>query len=78
MSCDDYKMEQWLPIWNVYRKINIWFETLNHFLIYEGFARDNTDEDMLVLGELVYFETQYNRILNIDKSEVSTDGTSKL
>ena len=29
------------------------------------------------MGELVYFELQSNRILNLDESEVSTDGTSK-
>ena len=39
---------------------------------------ENTDEDRLVLGKLVYFESQSNRILNIDKNGVSIDGTSKL
>ena len=37
--------------------------------------REKTDQDMLVLGGLVYFESQSNIILNIDESEVSTDGT---
>ena len=55
-----------------------WFETLKHFLIDKGFAREKTDEDSLVLGELVYFESQSNIILNLDKSEVSTNGTLKL
>ena len=30
------------------------------------------------MGELVYFESQSNIILNLDKSEVSTNGTLKL
>ena len=30
------------------------------------------------MDELVYFESQSNIILNIDESEVSTDGSSKL
>ena len=51
---------------------------MKHFLIDEGFESENTDEDRLVLGELVYFESQSNRILNHDKSEVSIDGTSKI
>ena len=29
-------------------------------------------------GEIVYFELQLDRILNLDESEVSTDGTLKL
>ena len=48
------------------------------FLIDKGFAREKTDEDRLVLGELIYFESQSNIIINPNKSEVSIDGTSKL
>ena len=69
-------MEQRHLIWTTYRNINIRFETLKHFLIDKGFAREKIDEDRLVLCELVYFESQSNRILNIDESEFSTDGTS--
>ena len=29
-------------------------------------------------GELVYFEGQTDRIINLNESEVSTDGTTKL
>ena len=31
VSGDDYNMEQSCFIWNMYRSINIWFETLKHF-----------------------------------------------
>ena len=71
-------MEQRRLIWTTYRNINIWFETLKRFLIDKGFTRENTDEDRLVLGDIVYSEPQSNTILNLDKSEVSTDGTSKI
>ena len=54
MSGDDYNMDQTRLIWTTYRDINIWFETWI-FKIDKGFAREKTDEDILVLGELVYF-----------------------
>ena len=40
--------------------------------------QEKKDEDGDVTGELVYFDEQTDRILNLDESEVSTDGTSKL
>ena len=46
-------------------------------LIDLGFARATTADDD-VEGELVFFDGQLERILNIDESEVTTDGTSKL
>ena len=46
-------------------------------LIDLGFARATTADDD-VKGELVFFDGQLEQILNIDKSEVTTDGTSKL
>ena len=67
VSGDDYKMEQRHLIWTTYRNINIRFKTLKHSLIDKGFAREKIDEDRLVLCELVYFESQSNRILNIDE-----------
>ena len=57
---------------------NIWFETLKHFFIDKIFAREKTDVYRLVLGKIVYFESQSNTILNFDESEVSTDVTSEL
>ena len=32
----------------------------------------------MTIGKLVYLESQTYRILNLDKSEVSTDGTTKI
>ena len=78
MSGDEHKMEKRRLIWTTYRNINIWFENLKHFLIDKRFVCEKTYGDRLVLNELVYFESQSNRVLNIDESEVSTDGTSKI
>ena len=50
------------------------FETL---FIDKGFACAKTEGDDCD-GELVYFEGQTDRIMNLDESEVSTDGTTNL
>ena len=79
VSGDDYKMEQRRLIWTTYRNINICFETYkNVFPIDKVFLHEKADKDRLVLGELFYFESQSNITLNLNESEVSTDGTSKL
>ena len=77
VNSGDFKMEQRRLIWTTYSNINIWFDTLKHFFIDKGFARVSTEEDGDI-GEIVYFDNQTDRILNLDESEVSTDGTSKL
>ena len=51
---------------------------IEFFFIDKGFAPEKINEDRLLLGELFYFKSQSNIILNLDKSEVLTDGTSKL
>ena len=55
VSGGDYKMQQRLLIWTTYRNINIQCE-ISLFLIDNRFTREKTDEDRIVLGELVYFE----------------------
>ena len=55
--------------------------TLKKFFVEKGFTRlvtDDNDDDDDVVGELVIFQSQLHCILNLDESEVSTDGTSKL
>ena len=71
-------MEKRRLVWSTYNNINIWFEQMKKELIELGFARAVTTEDVDVVGELVFHPGQLDRILNIDESEVSTDGTSKL
>ena len=74
------KMEQRRLEWTTFQNINKWFDSLKEFFVKNKFARVATEEDKLkgVEGELVFLESQTHRIINLDESEVSTDGTSKL
>lgn len=73
VSGDDYKIGQRCLACTTYT--NILFEALKRFLIDKGIARVKMDQNRLVVYELEFFELQTNRILNFDKSEVSTYGT---
>ena len=64
--------------WTTWSNINVWFDTLKHFFVTMGFARLKTKEDGDIEGELVFLKFQTDRILNLDESEVSTDGTTKI
>ena len=73
------KMEERRAVWNFFNNINAWFDTLKNFLLYHKFARNSTPEEIEEKkGELHFFDGQLHRIINLDESEVSTDGTSKL
>ena len=73
------KMEERRAIWTTYWHINAWFDTLKEFLISHGFARLSTEEEMKEIGsELYFFEGKIDIIINLDESEISTDGTSKI
>ena len=67
----DYKMEERRLRWTTYNNINIWFDTMKTFFIEKGFAREKSDKDGDVKGELVYFHSQIEIILNLDESEVA-------
>ena len=73
-------MEKRRLLWSMYNSINTWFKLLKKELIAMGFARAATaeDGDKDEGGELIFFPGQLDRTLNIDESEVSTDGTSEL
>ena len=72
-------MEERRDVWTTFNKINAWFNTLKQFLLYHKFARGSTPEYIEEKkGELHFFDGQLHRIINLDESEVSTDGTSKL
>ena len=75
-SIHQKKVEQRRLLWTTYNKINMWFESFKKQLIDLGFAREATDDDGDV-GELVFLPGQLERVLNLDESEVTTDGTSK-
>ena len=66
-------------MWTTFNNINAWFDTLKQFLLDHKFARESTPEDIEEKkGELHFFDGQLYIIINLDESEVSTDGTSKL
>ena len=71
-------MEKRRLLWSMYNSINTWFKLLKKELIAMGFARAATaeDGDKDEGGELIFFPGQLDRTLNIDESEVLTDGTS--
>ena len=72
-------MEERQAIWTTYRHINAWFDTLKEFLISHGFDRLSTEQEMKETGRAIsFFEGQLYRIINLDESEISTDGTSKI
>ena len=73
---DNEKLEQRKLLWTTFENINKWFNQLKIFFVEKGFARLATKDDD-VEGELFFFPDQLHRILNIDESEVSTDGTTK-
>ena len=71
--------EQWHSIiWSTYNNIQTWFTLFKKELIDLGFACAATVDDGNDVGELIFFPGQLDWILDIDKSEVSTDGTSNL
>ena len=73
-------MEQQRTISSTYNNINKWFKTLKSNLVEYKFAwvATEVDGDVADVGELIFYEGQLDRILKVDESEVSTDGTSKL
>ena len=64
--------------WTTYSNIDFWFDTLKVFLVEKGFARHKILGEDHVAGELVYFEHQTHRIMNLDESKASTDETTKI
>eukprot|EP00536_Pseudo-nitzschia_multiseries_P003558 jgi/Psemu1/8094/gm1.8094_g len=65
-------------VWTTSNNINTWFETVKEILVVYGFACLVTDEEIRKghEGELVFFPGQLNRILNIDETALTLDGTS--
>lgn len=73
------RMEQRRIEWTTHRNIMKWFDTLREKLITLGFSQIATEYNKTcgVTGEIAFIEGQTYRILNLDESEVSLDGTSK-
>jgi len=65
-------------MWSTCSNLKAWFDTWQHTLTFLGFARmKRTDgSDDLVVGVIVFFDGQTNRILNIDETDGSLDNTN--
>ena len=72
-------MEQRRLQWTTCCNISTWFDTLIEELMDLGFARVTTEEDkqLGVEGELSFLPRQADRVMSLDESEASLDGTSK-
>jgi len=64
-------MEQRRLQWTTHHNLDLWFTTFKSTLIELGFGREPTAEDVEVVGEVVFFDNQKERIVNLDE----TDGT---
>ena len=64
-------------MWTTFNNINDWFDNIKQFLLDHKFARESTPEEIEeTKGELHLFHGQLHRIINLDESKVSTDGTN--
>ena len=72
-------MEKRRDVWKTFNNINDWFDTLKQLLLHHKIECESTPEDIEEKKrELHFFDGQLHIIINLDESEVSTDGTSKL
>jgi hypothetical protein len=68
------KIEERRNKWTTYSNVNIWYSSFKEFLIEEGFAVENDQEDNYP-GELLYGKGQIERIGNIDETGMVIDTT---
>eukprot|EP00536_Pseudo-nitzschia_multiseries_P009677 jgi/Psemu1/23978/gm1.23978_g len=78
ISTKKLQLEERRCVWTTSNNINTWFETVKEILAVYGFARLATEEEIRNghEGELVFFPGQLNRILNVDETALTLDGTS--
>jgi hypothetical protein len=69
-------MEQRRLQWTTVYNLNVWFSTWKDTLIELGFARKKLPDEEGVLGEVVFFDGQLERIGNIDETDGSLDDTA--
>lgn len=79
-------MEKRRVEWTTYHNLSVWFDLWKEFLIEKGFGRatriDDIDDDSVDgtsrskgKGEIVFFDGQLSRIINIDETDLSLDCT---
>jgi len=63
--------------WTTHQNLDLWFTTFKTTLIDLGFGRQVTPgEETNVEGEILFFEGQLKRIVNLDETDGSLDNTS--
>ena len=64
--------------WTTHHNLNLWFSTFKTTLIELGFGRaTNAEEDVEVEGEIVFFDNQKERIVNLDETDGTLDESNK-
>lgn len=62
--------------WTTKYNLDLWFSTWKSTLIDLGFAREKLATDKDIVGEVVFFPMQRERILNLDETDGSIDDTT--
>eukprot|EP00536_Pseudo-nitzschia_multiseries_P001111 jgi/Psemu1/180256/e_gw1.14.15.1 len=77
VSTQNTQLEERRAVWATLNNINDWFINLKDLLTTKGFARLPTPEEKRNghEGELVFLPGQLHRILNVDKTGLTLDGT---
>ncbi len=60
-------------IWTTYINLNDWFDSWERFLVSHGFAAEITDESGT--KEIIFTDDQKRRIINVDETNLSLDGS---
>ena len=67
------RVEQRRSKWTTYTNVRIWFDSLKHFLVEEGFAEPTPAG--IGGAELIFYPQQTHRIVNLDESGMILDNT---
>jgi len=65
--------KQWMNNWNM----NTWFDAFKDFVVSNGFATDDEERDVdgNLISEVTFSEEQKERIINLDETKISEDGS---
>jgi len=63
--------------WTTHYNLDLWFTTWRNTLIGLGFGRETTPEDVDAVGEIVFFDRQLERIVNLDETDGTLDESNR-
>jgi len=63
--------------WTTHFNLDLWFTTWKNTLIGLGFGRERTPEDVEAAGEIVFFDHQLERIVNLDETDGTLDESNR-